>query len=251
MGEYREDKLTPVTIRGMDAALTAAYPAMGRESRDILLAHIWGETGGKSCHNYNVGNCKWTDGYRSDWTAFPCGEEVPEEQAEEEARYHPDLVEVRSRYLRGAARMASIWLKPPHPWTRFRAFGSLAEGLRDHVQLISGKARYAKAWTALCGGDVDDYSAELGRAGYYTADPGAYARLLRGTLAQVRKELAGHPTLSKGDRGEDVARWQRIVGAAPDGTFGPRTEALTKDWQKAHGLTPDGIVGPITWRAAP
>jgi hypothetical protein len=39
---------------------------------------------------------------------------------------------------------------------------------------------------------------------------------------------------------------QEVVGAKPDGIFGPNTTDLVKDWQKANHLMPDGIVGPKT-----
>jgi peptidoglycan hydrolase-like protein with peptidoglycan-binding domain len=37
---------------------------------------------------------------------------------------------------------------------------------------------------------------------------------------------------------------QKLVGATPDGIYGPDTTAKVKAWQKAHGLTADGIWGP-------
>jgi peptidoglycan hydrolase-like protein with peptidoglycan-binding domain len=37
---------------------------------------------------------------------------------------------------------------------------------------------------------------------------------------------------------------QRLVGAIPDGVYGPATTAKVKSWQKANGLTADGIWGP-------
>jgi peptidoglycan hydrolase-like protein with peptidoglycan-binding domain len=40
---------------------------------------------------------------------------------------------------------------------------------------------------------------------------------------------------------------QKRVGVAPDGIFGPKTEAAVKAYQKSHGLAADGIVGPRTW----
>ena len=49
--------------------------------------------------------------------------------------------------------------------------------------------------------------------------------------------------------GPDVVVVQRIVGATPDGIYGPITASLVQHWQAAHGLTADGIVGPLT-RAA-
>lgn len=67
------------------------------------------------------------------------------------------------------------------------------------------------------------------------------------SLQESGEEMNIPPTIKRGSRGQDVARWQKIVGASPDGDFGPRTEALTKDWQTAHRLTADGVVGPKTW----
>ncbi len=57
-------------------------------------------------------------------------------------------------------------------------------------------------------------------------------------------------TIRKGSRGGDVSAWQIIVGADPDGSFGPQTEAFTKAWQANHDLVADGIVGPKSWIAA-
>ena len=39
---------------------------------------------------------------------------------------------------------------------------------------------------------------------------------------------------------------QKLVGAKPDGIWGPETESKVKAWQKAHGLTADGIWGPAS-----
>jgi putative chitinase len=53
-------------------------------------------------------------------------------------------------------------------------------------------------------------------------------------------------------RGDDVVTLQRLLKArgfdpgAPDGDFGPGTEAAVIAFQKSEGLTPDGIVGPQT-----
>ncbi|WP_211657462.1 peptidoglycan-binding domain-containing protein [Paracoccus alcaliphilus] len=34
---------------------------------------------------------------------------------------------------------------------------------------------------------------------------------------------------------------------APDGIFGPQTEAATRQFQCANGLSADGIIGPKSW----
>lgn len=57
----------------------------------------------------------------------------------------------------------------------------------------------------------------------------------------------GHPIIRGHKHAHEVMLVQAIVGAKPDGDFGPRTEALVKQWQKNNGLKPDGVVGPVTW----
>lgn len=49
-----------------------------------------------------------------------------------------------------------------------------------------------------------------------------------------------------GDKGPMVSEIQNIVGADPDGHFGPQTEMKVKMWQSVQGLVADGIVGPMT-----
>ena len=56
----------------------------------------------------------------------------------------------------------------------------------------------------------------------------------------------GRP-LRQGSRGADVLIWQRALGVAADGYFGPQTARATRDWQAANGLDADGIVGPNSW----
>lgn len=54
-------------------------------------------------------------------------------------------------------------------------------------------------------------------------------------------------TLTRGSTGEAVKRVQRVVGANPDGKFGPQTESLVMAFQREHELVADGKVGPKTW----
>jgi peptidoglycan hydrolase-like protein with peptidoglycan-binding domain len=57
-------------------------------------------------------------------------------------------------------------------------------------------------------------------------------------------------SLKLGSTGPAVKDWQRVIGATPDGSFGPQTERLTKLWQSSHGLKADGVVGPVTLAAS-
>lgn len=58
------------------------------------------------------------------------------------------------------------------------------------------------------------------------------------------------PCLRLGSAGAVVARWQALVGVAPDGAFGPLTLRATVAFQRVRGLLADGIVGPKTWATA-
>ena len=62
--------------------------------------------------------------------------------------------------------------------------------------------------------------------------------------------VVSKPTLAQGSTGPDVVTWQKIVGVAADGKFGPGTKAATIAWQQKKGLVADGIVGPKSWAAA-
>jgi peptidoglycan hydrolase-like protein with peptidoglycan-binding domain len=58
--------------------------------------------------------------------------------------------------------------------------------------------------------------------------------------------------LKLGSKGDNVKLVQQVVGATPDGDFGPKTEQAVKTWQAAHAAQvgpADGVVGPRTWGA--
>ncbi len=63
------------------------------------------------------------------------------------------------------------------------------------------------------------------------------------TLARARALLAGSADLREGDKGADVARWQRLLGVPADGVFGPRTTAAVNKVKREHGWAQDGVLG--------
>lgn len=57
-------------------------------------------------------------------------------------------------------------------------------------------------------------------------------------------------TIRIGSSGDDVKKWQSIIGVTADGNFGPATLAATKEWQSSKKLVADGIVGQASWSMA-
>ncbi len=68
-------------------------------------------------------------------------------------------------------------------------------------------------------------------------------------LTHPTTPLTTWTTIRWGARGSNVESVQRIVGAYPDGIFGPKTHAAVQRYQSRNNLVPDGIVGPLTSRA--
>ena len=58
---------------------------------------------------------------------------------------------------------------------------------------------------------------------------------------------AARRVLSVGDKGEDVAALQKVLGIPADGDFGAVTDAQVEAFQAACGIEDDGVVGPATW----
>jgi len=70
---------------------------------------------------------------------------------------------------------------------RFRTYSTPEEGARDHVTVIAH--RFPLALEALRRGDARDFVTELGRGGYFTADPEAY----RTGIERLAAEHGGRP----------------------------------------------------------
>lgn len=69
-------------------------------------------------------------------------------------------------------------------------------------------------------------------------------------LTPTPTPIVAKPTIQQGSTGPDVVTWQKIIGVAADGKFGPGTKTATIAWQQKKGLVADGIVGPKSWAAA-
>jgi len=97
-------------------------------------------------------------------------------------------------------------------------------GGTDHTDPIAYFAKYGKTW--------NDFIIAIGGSPMANTYPGYSFSLTE-------------PPMNN----EHVAQIQQVVGAVPDGFFGPKTKESVISWQGAHGLVPDGVVGPLTWNA--
>lgn len=180
------DVLTPLTSAGVWNALLLRWETLGvpvrRVAVELKLAHIHLETGLKKCHCWNLGNLKWKQG--QSWTYFACGEEIPAARLAAVQRMSPGNVAIKARYCKGnGSEWCSIWLVPPHPWTKFAAFDTLLDGVDAQLEYLR---RHPVVLAALQTGDAAEYNDALHDAEYYTAGKAQYLAELRRRLEIVR-----------------------------------------------------------------
>jgi peptidoglycan hydrolase-like protein with peptidoglycan-binding domain len=58
---------------------------------------------------------------------------------------------------------------------------------------------------------------------------------------------SGYPYLTQGAKGADVVTLQKVIGAEPDGAFGPLTAAALGTWQSKNGVPATKAADDATW----
>jgi len=183
------DVLTKLSIPDLLNAWVLSWEQLGvnptRAAVELKVAHVVLETGLKYCHCFNLGNVKHVDGDAFDWCSFPCGEEVQLDASGNlpAALQSPYVTRRGNLYTRNGAQWQSVWITPPHPWSRFRAFDTLADGTVGQIAYLK---KHPAVVAALMTGDPVQYCQALHDAHYFTADPGQYSRGVQGTLLTVR-----------------------------------------------------------------
>jgi hypothetical protein len=163
---------------------------IGRKKDPSTGQYTWGAY----CHNFNMGNIKSRPNDGSHWQYYDCGEEVSLKEAQRLVAKDPALVEIRKQYKwSNGTERASIWLKAPHPWCRFRAYETAEDGLVDYIDfLVSERVRYLTAWNeGVLKGDPVTFSKELGKAGYYTADVDRYTKTVVALFTEFEGKVKG------------------------------------------------------------
>ncbi|MCL2724770.1 MAG: hypothetical protein FWD69_10075 [Polyangiaceae bacterium] len=150
-------------------ALVAAWrdlydgAAPSKASCGVIWAQYALETGrGKFCWNNNIGNVKHVEGDGRDYCML---QSVPE-----------------------IVNGKRVTFNPPDPQTWFRAYASLADGMREHLEFL--RRRYAAAWSEVEKGDARAFAYALKARGYYTGDEETYARSLVSLQAEFARSGA-------------------------------------------------------------
>jgi len=221
MEEFKAER-TKVTPQRMALAMYDAYWRYFRSwpNRDtirVLLAHWALETGwGKWMWCYNVGNVKSHSGDDHDYCFFKCNEILIKPVAERLLVEDPTRVQITSYR---SDDTCIVWFLPKHPWSRFRAFKTLEEGVYHHLKLLVQK--FNKAWPHAVAGDPEEYCYALKEQRYFTADLSSYKNTFLAVfdkldalevpdgpvLTSMEKErVLGSVSLSLTDMVEDIYR---------------------------------------------
>ena len=89
-----------------------------------------------------------------------------------------------------------VVLSPDNPGSRFLAFDTLREGVLHHLRFLKGK-RFAKAWNTVLTGDPAQFSHELKKQMYYTADEATYTRNVVWIFDKYKKDKLYSKALEK------------------------------------------------------
>ena len=175
---------TPVSPDELGLEFLDQAPELSRSALRILLAHWAGETGwGRSMYRFNVGNRK-SDGKSGDWYFISCTERVPRATAERMIDADPDRVTFEhAEDAENGAASVLIRIEPEHPWSRFSAYSSLAEGAAAYLDMMH--RNFPRSWLALVTGDSINFVRTLKEEGYFTASLTAYQDLFDGVLRSV------------------------------------------------------------------
>lgn len=247
-------KRTAMTMADYVRAVVRNWPASGvplEKSVAVLWAQYMIETGGSACWNWNIGNVKHVKGDGHDYHMLNGVWEgvspVGAKQLIDSGQAVVDTSTVHAKAV-GAGRVSVIF-SPPHPATWFRAFKTLDEGMREHLQFLS--KRFAKSWPAVLEGDFVSFANLLRSQGYFTASAEAYANGMRApfnalvassTYEELLVTLEEKPETQTVDVDQkDALLWDRdtelenLVTIAHDGARGLIIEDLLADRDKKYG----------------
>jgi murein DD-endopeptidase MepM/ murein hydrolase activator NlpD len=134
-------------------------------------------------------------------------------------------------------------LATPEPWTRSLERSRRRRELLPKARRENNRRKHISA--ALATAVVAGPGAPLAAA-QVSGDVSAAVAAESPANRAIEIREGGLP-LRVGSQGALVAHVQAKLRVAPDGIFGPQTDAAVRSYQLSAGLDVDGIVGPNTW----
>ncbi len=177
---YVPPRLTPVTpLEAVSAFRQSCMDLWGTnraETACTLLAQSALESGHwRSMFNFNPSNIKCGRERPGLYTCLPLINEVEVRNGHRMTIWYTPRGELAHK---GGPVIGTQYEVPEgHPQTRFRAYATLVDGVKDKLVFLQ-LPRYEQAEQAALGGSPGAYSRACGAAGYYTADVEAYTRTL-------------------------------------------------------------------------
>jgi hypothetical protein len=187
---------TTPSVRQIVSAVKTAWPELTEQGARTLAAQYMAETdGGRFCFNWNVGNIRARPNEPHVYL-----ERVWEvgsvEGARAEVARAPGLVhiatdaEVRQHGWSCPPGKAILVFEGRHPRCRFRAYRSLADGVKHWTAHLRGLAKkFVVLLFALNQGDTVTVANTLHEGRYYTAAPEDYARAMAVRKAEIDRVL--------------------------------------------------------------
>jgi hypothetical protein len=185
---------TTPTIQTFSESILQVESEITKAAAGVLYAQFAGETGrGFHCYGHNLGNVKWSQGCGYDYHALNgVWEGVSPAMAQTlissgQARPDPSLDHAKAV----GTKQVSVLFNATHPASWFRSYPTLHKGMEVFVAAKKNPtSRYASAWPFLLAGDCDGYARALHAKGYFTADPGIYAKSMKGFHSEWMKSAA-------------------------------------------------------------
>lgn len=183
-------KLTPITYAALVNSTLLAFDAMGvsltRAMIRLNVAQCAGESGLNTCYNYCISGIKAKpNNGRTCWQYFTTTERFNSAQITYAQKLGPGLVTVIESP--SATRNGKVRIAPKHPYCCFRAYESLQDAMRDHLETL--RSKFPRAWAALLTGDADAFAHGLRLDGYYTANEDEYEAMLKSRLREELRKI--------------------------------------------------------------
>jgi hypothetical protein len=163
----------------------------------VLTAQWAHETGfGSSCYNWNLGNIKATNVSVAHMYLRHVWEHLSQGSADSAVASSGGLAHIATteelayyNWPQKSGRVIAVF-EPPHPYARFRAYGTLQMGAQKWLEHHQGIARSNTAYLGLLNaGDIAGVAHAMRLASYYTGPEASYVTNMKSCMTKINAAL--------------------------------------------------------------